>query len=283
MADIWEVVQPRLVVTIVTMGEKPESLRRLLNQLKDQTLPRERWEPVVWQKTEYDMNAYDQMNKAIRASKFQDPADVIITLGQDHEARDPDFLAKGLSYFEKDPDLMVQTVCVEGNVWGHGWERDDRPMLGPGGGLWVRRRAWERVGGFETDWGLGKPQLSWRSDSMMLSRVIDEFGPGSYRNTPEVTVVHEGTAQSPWVPLVEREFWRREKHHIRKYMLPIDPRLAQMVIAATEAGDENSAEDLMACSKVIEEFVAKGISRETFDDGIKQLRQLFETYDRSKL
>ena len=132
------------------------------------------------------------------------------------------------------------------------------------------------MGEFEVDWGLGIPQKGWRADSAMLLAIVDKYGMQSYRNTTEVTVYHPGRSESPWQPLVEREFWRKYKHHLIKTTIPIDPRLAQLVIAS----DETDPVALEASHKVIEEFIAKGIPRETFDDGIKQIRQLLDDFDR---
>ncbi|MDA4132123.1 MAG: hypothetical protein OK454_03235, partial [Thaumarchaeota archaeon] len=227
-----------LTVIIVTLGKRKESLLTLLTQLQAQTLPKERWQLIVWQKTTEDMNEYDQMNKALLKTRFNRPDDVFITLGDDCEAREEDFLEKGLSFFEDDPHILVQTVCVTGNMWGDGWHRDERPMLAQGTSLWVRYGAWKEVGGFEVDWGLGIKMKGWRADSGMLYAIIDKFGFSTYRNTPEVTVYHPGQAVSPWEPLGEREFWRKYKRHMAGYMLPIDPRLAQMVVASGETDPE---------------------------------------------
>jgi len=249
--------------------------------LKEQTLDPARWQLIVWQKTDADMNEFDQMNKALHATRFNGPDDVFITLGDDHEVRDEDFLEHGLSFFEKDPSLMVQTICTAGRMWSEKFESDCRPMLGSGGSLWIRYQAWQAVGEFQVGWGLRIPQSGWRADSAMLLAIVDRYGERAYRNTTEVTVYHMGRSSTVWQPLVEREFWRRYKKHLIKTTVPIDPRICQMIVAMGLMQDA-SGEELVLASDTIEQFIAKGIARETIDDGIAQIRRLFEEYDAKK-
>ncbi len=73
-------------------------------------------------------------------------------------------LAKGIQ--SRDPAPVAIGGPLRGNMWGSGAILLNEPKWGIGANMTIRRDAFEAVGGFEEDWGLGYPVKGWRADSL---------------------------------------------------------------------------------------------------------------------
>lgn len=207
------------VTAIVATLDRPE-LRRLLDSLSQQDMPRDEWQLITWVKTPKDVNEYDQRNKAMKHAK----GDVIVLLDDDTYV-DRDYVRKGTEHFEADPQLMVMGV----RILVQGAPRLDMPGYDPGAALWFRERAWERVGGFETTWGLKPPVSGWRGDTDFEWRV--QAAGMKYEHWDGITVHHPEHMKAVWDPRVERLFYERWKDKCLELFLPVDLRMPLYMMA----------------------------------------------------
>ena len=201
------------------------SFQDLLASLREQTLPRSEWE-LITMGPQGEMNEYEARNWAAKRAK----GDVYVYLDDDtHVPRD--YLEKGLQYFQ-DQSIMVLDGCLEGDFFGWGRSiRIDKDFWGIGATLWVRKTAFEAVGGFKVDWGLGKKLKGWRGDSAMLYDVVTKFGQGSYIHASDMTVYHPKAGGSAWQPEIEDEFYKKYKPFVLTFITPYDPRICSFALA----------------------------------------------------
>jgi FkbM family methyltransferase len=169
-------VAKRATLIIATLMRP--SLQATLRCLQAQTLPRSEWDLITWGKTEGDPNEYSSRNHA----EVQAKAEVLAFTDDDTEPP-PDWLENGVKHFEADPELMLLTGPIEGDMWGQGWMKLDKRGWFVGANLWVRKSAFEAVGGFEATWGLDPPPRGWRGDSVPAESpvIVRE---GADRNAP---------------------------------------------------------------------------------------------------
>ena len=172
------------------------------------------------------MNEYDARN---RASELADTE--LIAFIDDDAYVPEDYIEKGIKHFEN-REIMVLDTALEGAFFANyqnQWLRLDKPFLGVGTTLWVRRSAFNAVGKFKVDWGLGKKVSGWRSDTALLYDIIEKFGEKSYVHASDMVVYHPEVMKSKFVLEVEIEFYRKYKKYVDEYILPTDPRLQRII------------------------------------------------------
>lgn len=118
---------------------------------------------------------------------------------------------------------------IQGNIFGRGNQRLDMPYLGVGTALFINRRAYNAVGGFDTQWGKD-PSDGWRMDTSLLYKVIEKFGDDAYHHSSDMVITHPEPMQSQWNPYIEwANFYREHKSLTDKHIIPLDSRLQDMV------------------------------------------------------
>ncbi len=197
-----------------------DTLFRTLDSLKSQTC-----KDFVITTYTGGINEYDARN---RASELYD-TELIAFLDDDTYVPE-DYIEKGIAYFN-DKNVMVLDTAIEGAMFpdiGNRWVRVDKPYLGIGTTLWVRRKAFNEVGKFKVDWGLGKKVSGWRSDTALLYDIIDKYGDHSYVHASDMVVYHPELMKSKFVREIEEQFYLKYKKYVIKYIFPIDPRTRQI-------------------------------------------------------
>ena len=210
-------------VIVATLGlSKRPSLLQLLDSLKGQTLPREEWELIT---DDSGPNEYAARNRAAQAASGE-----VLAFTDDDCLPSGDWLAAGWRHFADDPRLMILTGPVEGDMWGQGWMKVNRPGWFIGANVIVRRGAFLEVDGFDATWGLTPPPRGWRGDTDLGWRMIYRFGESCYGHFADVRMVHPGRMQSMWDPRVEERFYLRHRERCLKEFAPVDPRLCQFLV-----------------------------------------------------
>jgi len=224
-------------VIIATKGRP--SLYDTLKSLKKQTF--KDFEVLT---IEGYMNEYEARNVGAKKAKGE-----VLAFIDDDALATPNWLQNAYKYFQN-PEVMVLSGVVEGDVWGWGkWLRIDKPYWFIGCNLFVRKSAFWEVGGFEVDWGLGKPVRGWRSDTAMGYKILDRFGRESYVHATDVVVHHPKPMGSVWVPEIEAEFYRRYRKYVLRYIAPYDPRICQFVVINNIERDDRVRRRLMSNQK----------------------------------
>jgi len=213
----------RATVIVATLGRP--SLLRTLDCIKAQTMPGrgKDWFLFSWTG---GVNEYVARNQATEAS----PEVEVFAFTDDDAEPPPDWLENGVRHFEEDPQLMLLTGPIEGDMWGQGWMKLDKAMWFVGANIMVRRSAFEKVGGFDATWGLNPPPRGWRGDTDLGLRIIKEFGEKAYGHFPDVRMVHPKSMQSQWDQRVEAEFYKRWRQFCLENFAPVDPRMCQFVV-----------------------------------------------------
>lgn len=170
---------------------------------------------------------YHARNRAARRAKGE-----VLAFTDDDTLPPPDWLEKASHYFRNNPDLVMLTGPVEGDVFGWGKKLHiSEPFWAIGCNIFIRRKEFLELGGFEEDWGLNPPpDRGWRGDTGLCYSVLDRYGYSSYLHAEDVVNVHPGPMQSVWHPGVEAEFYRRHRSKVLRYIAPYDPRLCQFVV-----------------------------------------------------
>jgi len=204
-------------VVIATLNRP--SLRDTLQSLRRQSF--RDFEVITWIG---GVNEYDARNMASKRAR----GDVLAFIDDDAYA-DRNWLGNAYRYFKD--DIYVLTGAVEGDVYGWGeWVRVSNKYWGIGTNLFIRRRVFEEVGGFETTWGLTPPVRGWRGDTDILWRILDAYGEKHYIHADDVVVYHPKQMQSIWDPRVEARFYMRHRSRCLRYFMPVDPRLCSFVV-----------------------------------------------------
>jgi glycosyltransferase involved in cell wall biosynthesis len=248
------------MISVIVATKLRPSLQTLLSSLRQQSLIYgKEWELL----TRSDgINEYDARNKAAREAKGE-----LFAFLDDDTYVDSDYLEKGKRHFE-DAKIMVMDCALKGNFFGHGEEVIDKHGWGIGATLWVRREAFEKVGGFEATWQLNPRPRGWRSDTDLLWRIMDAYGDDSYYHADDMIVYHPSPGGSSWDVRVEKLFYLRHKERCLKLFLPVDPRLCQLVIAVDDDPVARAA-----AQRHLDEFIAAGLlTRELATESIKALR-----------
>ncbi len=136
-------------------------------------------------------------------------------------------LAKGIR--SCDPAPAAIGGPLHGNMWGSGSVTLNEPKWGVGANMAIRRDAFEAVGGFEEDWGLGHPVKGWRADTDIWWKLEDRY-PGQILWLNDLVVMHPGPMGSTFQPEVEDVFLRRWKTRAMERFLTVDPRLQQTLL-----------------------------------------------------
>ena len=205
-------------VIIATKGRP--SLYDTLKSLKKQTF--KDFEVLT---IEGYMNEYEARNVGANMAKGE-----VLAFIDDDALATPNWLENAYKYFQNDK-IRILSGVVEGDVYGWGrWIKIDRPFWFVGTNLFVRRKDFLTVGGFEVDWGLGRRVRGWRGDTALGYEFLERFGYDCYVHATDVVVYHPKPMGSVWVPEIEAEFYRRYKKYVLKYIAPYDPRLCQFVL-----------------------------------------------------
>lgn len=229
-------VEPFISVIVATLLRP--SLKRLIDSLDTQSLPRKKWEPVKWELDD-SMNEYEARNRAVKKSSGE-----ILTFLDDDTYVPNDFLENVAGTF-KDAKVKVLTCAIEGDIWGVGkWVRIDKSHLGIGACLSARRDTFESVGGFIMDWGLGRKVKGWRSDSALLYSILERFGLQSYVHISDIAVFHREKMKSKPIPEVEKEFYKRFRPWVLEYIAPNDKHLCRFLVEEGIERDPRSIERL---------------------------------------
>ena len=221
-------------VIIATLGvAKRPSLREALRSLRSQTF--RDFEVLT---DDSPPNEYVARNKCARRARGE-----VLAFMDDDCVAPVDWLQKAYKYFSENSNLQVLTGPVEGDLYGWGrWIRVSQPFWGIGCNLFIRKKAFLEVGGFEEDWGLKQPTRGWRADSDILYRLIDRFGVESYVHAEDVVMTHPQIMKSSFIPEVEERFYLRHRDKILKWIAPYDPRLCMFILATGIEKDENIKE-----------------------------------------
>lgn len=211
----------RVSVVVATL-DRP-TFRDCAAALKAQDFPKEEHEII---KATGGANEYEARNFAAR----NDAQGEVVAFTDDDCLPPRDWLATGWRHFADDPALKILTGPVEGDMWGQGWMRVDKPGWFIGANVMVRREAFLEVGGFDATWGLDPPPRGWRGDTDLGWRMIDRFGESCYGHFADVGMVHPGRMQSMWDPRVEERFYLRHRERCLKQFAPVDPRLCQFLV-----------------------------------------------------
>lgn len=164
------------------------------------------------------MNEYVARNQAIKKSRGE-----VLAIIDDDAYADRNWLSRAEPHFAK--GVVTLTGKIVGNPLGKGSAALDKKYLGTGTNLFIKRKAFDQLGGFETDWGLARGVPGWRSDTDLLWRAIDRFGDCTYVHDSKVIVHHPDPLQSKAVPEIEDAFVRRHPDKCRRYLAPIDPKI----------------------------------------------------------
>ena len=214
----------KVAVIVATLGRP--SLQVCLDALKAQTLKRaEGWGLLTWTG---GPNEYAARNEAAKEAGLQGAE--ILAFTDDDCVPPPDWLEKGLAHFQADPELKLLTGPLEGDMWNQGWMKLDKVGWFVGANIWVRKSAFDEVGGFEALWGLDPPPRGWRGDTDLGWRMIDRFGERAYLHAPDVRMVHPKSMQSQFDSRVEEKFYLRWRRKCIEEFCPVDPRLDQFVV-----------------------------------------------------
>jgi len=168
-----------------------------------------------------DVNEYVSRDYAIKEAKTN-----YIGFIDDDAYYSPYTLEKAIKLLDK---YYIVDGSVYGNVFGRGNEKFDMPYLGIGTALFIRKDIYSEVGGFDTQWGK-LPSDGWRMDTSLLYKVITKYGDKVYKHSSDIIVNHPNMMQSQWNPYIEwHDFYYSYKDLISKYILPLDPRLTDMI------------------------------------------------------
>ena len=224
-------------VICATLG-RPE-YQRLVASVQAQTLDRDKYEFIGWGKAD-EMNEYDARNMATTHAKFD-----VLAYVDDDTVLPPDYLEKGLKHFESpaysDVDRLLKVAEVQSpisvmnaSIRVQGALLSTKPFWTIGATLWCRREAFDALGGFEVDWGLGGKQAGWRGDTDFVWRAIDKLGEAAYLHAEDIVVEHPEAMKAHFNPQVEKAFYFRHKMRCLEILLPVDVRMAFYIPAIDE-------------------------------------------------
>ncbi|MEM2373003.1 MAG: glycosyltransferase, partial [Thermoproteota archaeon] len=207
-------------VIVATKGlQHRPSLRDTLRAIREQTF--KDFELIT---DDSPGNEYIARNHAARKAR----GEVLVFIDDDAMPRE-DCLENAYRYF-LDPKVKILTGVVEGDLWGHGvWYRISKPYWFIGTCLFVRKKAFFEVGGFEETWGLDRIPRGWRSDTALGYEIVERYGPDCYVHAEDVVVVHPKPMQSIWEPEVEARFYRKYRNWVLSYIAPYDARICQFI------------------------------------------------------
>lgn len=216
-------------------------------------------------KVGYDPNVNEYYVRNILAKESK--GDILAILDDDAMA-DKNWLKIANEIFS-DPDVIIATGVVIGDLLGTGNIILDRKYWGIGTNMFIRKKEFLEVGGFEVNWGFEKAR-GWRSDTHLLWTILERYGEKAYVHSNELKVYHPKQFQSVWDPRIEMKFYLRWKEMCLKHLVPYDPRLCQLILGIEE--DENIRNQVQ---KYLDKFIETGIiKKDVVDAGIEFARKL---------
>lgn len=196
------------IAVIVATLDRP-SLRTTVDSLKDQDVNYQ-----LMSRCDPDISEYASRDLAVKDCDIDK-----IAFLDDDAYYSPGVLRKAIDYLDK---YDIIDGGIRGNIFGRGNEIFNAPYLGIGTALFMRKSAYDKVGGFKLAWGT-KPEDGWRMDTVLL---FDAIRAGlKYKHCDDIIVDHPGPMQSQWNPRIEWMFATEYEDMVREHILPLDGRL----------------------------------------------------------
>ncbi len=205
--------------SIVVATLRRPSYARLVQSITNQDYAD--WELVA--RYDPEVNEYVSRNRAVKEAKGK------FLLFTDDDCIVPAGYLRTAAVFTRRHNPVAVSGPLQGNMWGTGTMRVEAKGWGIGANLIVRRDAFEAVGGFEEDWGLGHAVKGWRADTDLWWKLEDKYH-GRVAHAAELVMQHPEMMKAQWIPEVEDVFFRRWRARVMERFVPVDPRLQQFLL-----------------------------------------------------
>lgn len=230
--------------SIIVATLKRPSYANLVQSIRNQTF--HDWELIA--RFDPEINEYASRNLAAKDARGE-----YLVFTDDDCVMPSNYLALAREDVERGswPSGLSGPLIVP-NAQGQ-MQRIEQPTWGIGANMIIRRQYFEKLGGFEVDWGLPYKTPGWRSDSLMWWRLEDAY-PGKLKYSPRLVINHIPPMQSQWVPAIEEALFKRCRKKVMDRFVPADPRLQEFLLS-TQDLTEDEIRYIVRCRAAIRKIV----------------------------